>query len=295
MANFRVKGRTYDYKAEIATIGAGAGQITFNPQQTMGDYVAETQIAIAPAAGATNQDIGRFTRFQFSAAGVPIFTWTLDQLRAYVERFSRSNWVTPLTETTITIPWCLLDAPTLYDADACQFPLGAGMSVQIQYGANGGGGGAATGSATIMMSHSFATREPEFYPIFKSDQMNIQAGPVGGIGAGLYPFVEPGEVRAITFPTTGIHEMRLQLSGELVVKLPGPANLSAPANLIRETQQLRNGPVSFSPLCFATPFGLSAGYERSFLALDVANSWAGPANELGIYAIRSAGAALTSR
>lgn len=289
--------RTFAYKQEVATMPVGTGQIFFNPQQTIADHVSMVIVSIQPVGAATNQDVGRFQRFQISAGGVPIFTWTMNQLRAYVQRFSKSNWVPPITgagSDTLTIPFCFLDAPTIEEQDACQFPLGAGMSFSIQYGANGGSGNPATGDARVMLSYVIADRDPEFFPVMLTDQMNIQPGPVNGTGPGVYPLVEPGDLRAILTPTVGIAELRLQLNAKLLMQLPGPANLSAAANALRESQQMANGAVTFEPLCIATPFHRSAGYERSFLALDVANNWAGPANELGIYAVRTAGTPLTA-
>lgn len=283
--------RTYDYKSEVVQISAAAGQLYFNPQQLMSDYVSLIHLTITNAAASTNNDVGRFTRFQIAAGGVPIFTWTLAQLRSYIQRYSRSNWTPSLAGDTLTIPMSFLNAPTLYDRDACQFPKGAGMSLSIQYGANGSGG-AATGTGLVMVSYTFANREPDFYPVFKTDQMAISPGPVGGISNGVYPFSEPGRIQCISLTTTGIHELRLQLSGRLVMKLPGPANLAAPGNLLRESQQMDSG-TALDPLTIDTPFGLNANYEKSFLQLDVANSWAGAANELGICALRDASTPLT--
>lgn len=275
--------RTRDYKSTVRPIANAVAQIvTFNAADLYADKVARMHIGFS---GAGN-DASDLTRIVVKAGGTAIVNCTYPQLRAMVQRFSRANRDMGAAAVTFTIPFDLLDAPSYDEADQSQFPLGANMQVELSFAAT-------VVAGNVLIGYTFTDQPAKLYPVFLSQQMSIAASGGAAINSvGAFTFNEPGQIRGLTMPTTGLSQLRIILNGTQLYQLAGPQNLAAAVDLATEAESIDNGATAIDPLMITTPFGQNAAFSKSQLEVTTNNAWAGVANETAIYAVRGANVGL---
>lgn len=277
--------RTRDYKSIAKQVDNTAQQVIFNASDCYSDKVVAIHLGIVNVGAGTGHDLDRITNVLVLAGGVPIINCTLTQLRALIQRFSPSNEDPLATANSnyLTIPFNISDDEDFDRADRCQFPLGANMQIVLTLAVAG-----STGSGRIMLGYTFTDQPGTHYPIFLSQQLGISAAAASSNAVGAFSFNEPGQIRAVVIPTTGLAQLRIVLNGDQIYNLPGPGSLAAATNLVQEAEAFFNGTAILDPMCVSTPAGRNGAQAKTFLEVTTASTWAGTANEAAIYAIRQA-------
>jgi hypothetical protein len=273
--------RRTNFNGTTQTINAGVAQIlTWTASQIPSARVVAYHLALQ---GAGN-DLADITRIRVSANGANIYNVTPLQLRAFWEHYSGGAIKYPATSQALTIPFCLLDAPTPEQADICQFPSGAQAQVEVSLAAT-----AAAGIAILGWTET--TIEPVLFPRLLASVLNVPAS----AALQRYNFQESGMVRGFQLPHTGIDRCKLTLAGQDFSYLPG-LQFNALANLgdmLFDAESLYgDGPGSAGTVAAiaAEPFsrvsaGIAAPIDSSYLELQTGAGWAGAANELCLYAV----------
>lgn len=273
--------RRTNFNGTTQVINAGVAQIlTWTASQIPSARVVAYHLTLQ---GAGN-DLSDITRIRVSANGANIFNVTPLQLRAFWEHYSGGAIKYPATSQTLTIPFCLLDAPTPEQADICQFPTGAQAQVEISLAAT-----AAAGVAILGWTET--TIEPMLFPRLLASVLNIPAS----AALQRYNFQESGMVRGFQLPHTGIDRAKLTLAGQDFTYLPGLQfnGLANLGDMLFDAESLHgDGPGSAGPVAAiaAEPFsrisaGIAAPIDSSYLELQTGAGWAGVANEMTLYAV----------
>lgn len=225
--------------------------------------------------------IDHLTRLRVKANGVSIYDLSPAMLRAFIRRFSKANYPTPLAvipnsntigtasaSTTsqagastrrFTIPFDLLDAEGDIDFDVAkmgtaegrlqtQFPPGSQVTIELQWGSSASAG-------TCFCAWSETKVPARYYPKLYASQMNIAAS----IANGRYNVQDDGEVRAIGVNTVGLERLKLVLGGTQLFHAQGVQTGAAVAtgDLIAEAEQLDNGFTELSDALTTTPAAAS--------------------------------------
>jgi hypothetical protein len=301
-----------DYSAQSKTIAASTTN-TFTSSDIPSQGVYRYHIVWGG-----NTRIDHLTRLRVKANGVSIYDLGPSMLRAFIRRFSPSNYPTPLANiansntigtasasTTsqggtsarrFTIPFDLLDADTEEERLSTQFPPGSQVTIELQWGSS-----ASAGSIFCGWSE---TRVPAlYYPKLYASQMNIAAG----IANGRYNIQDDGQVRAVGVNTVGLDRFKVVLGGQQIFHAQGVNQAgTATGDMIAETEQLENGFSEISEALTTTPSAASVNLvsadviDPMFIRLDgdqaVPGSsyvelqtdsggvaWAGAANELCVH------------
>lgn len=298
-----------DYSAQGKTIAAST-TVTFTSSDIPSQGVYRYHLGWT---GNTRTD--HLTRVRVKANGVSIYDLGPSMLRAFIRRFSPSNYPVPLANipnsntigtasasTTsqagvsarrLTIPFDLLDADTEEERLMTQFPPGSQVTIELQFGS-----GASAGTAYCAWAE---TRVPAaYYPKLYASQMNIAAS----IANGRYNVQDDGQVRAIGVNTVGLERLKAVLGGQQVFHAQGiSVGGTATGDLIAECEQLENGFSEISDALTTTPSAASLNLVSadiidpmfvrldadqavpgsSFIEVQTGSGWAGAANELCVH------------
>jgi hypothetical protein len=147
--------------------------------------------------------------------------------------------------------------------------------------------GAATAAGQAFLGWTETDIEPELMPKLLSSVLNF---PPGAANA-RYNIGENGVVRAISFPTVGVDQMRLVIAGESAFHAPGATFLGIAAGTVGdmsvEFEALAGGGVTQTdPVFHEITLGKSAPSQTSYIEATTTTAvWAGATNEACIYAV----------
>lgn len=259
--------RFLDFNAS-SKVTAASSTVTFTATDIPGDGVI-AYILDFTGAGMT---IGDLSRIRLKAGGNQIWDCDFAHFTSLYERYSFGNRAPVAADTSMMLPLFLPGLRREEEADECQFPRGAAPSLELVIGAGGAAG-------TVTAHWVRTTIAPKFYPAFLANVLNWSAS----TNNNRYPVTEGGAVKAVTLNTTGLTRGRLELSGVKRFEASG-------VGLI-ESQRFDSPATISNPICYdvAGP-GLGGGQVatpgNSAIYGDVGATWAGVANEAGVYAIR---------
>jgi hypothetical protein len=276
--------RRYSYNGATKAIALTTAQsIVF----TASDIASERVVAYHFAMQAANNDLGAITRIRMMANGVQIVNVTPAQLRAYMQAFSVGAALKPPTaQQVLTVPLCLLDAPTPEMQDICQFP--ARSEVQIEITTDN-----STAAGYIICGWTETDQAPELYPRLLAQSMNIPASTVNQ----RFNFQSNGPIRGLCLPTAGLDRARFVLGGQEYLLLPGAAYLgnANQGDMLLESQSLYGNGVSSAGTPLTDPVfvrltgGVPAPVQSSFVELVTQAGWAGVGAELVQYDVNANG------
>lgn len=289
----------FDYYSTGQTV-SGGNTTTFN--STMIPSTGLTSISFAMTGA--NNTLANIARIRVKANGQTIYDTTPDFLRAFIQRrtngivcYPRNAALDQLGSAGVgqsfrrfTIPFLDLAAPTPDMAERCQFPRGANITVELQFGA-----GASSGLCFIGYSQS--DQAAECYPKLISQPMNCNVSQTNY----RYNFSDEGIVRAFGLNSLGLSRARLVLAGAQVFHCFGSATANGTDltdSLFVEMQQLWNRTTDMQaasagvPVTFYDPYvqnldtALVAPSGNSYVELATGTNWGGAtptSNELLIY------------
>lgn len=221
------------------------------------------------------------TRIRVNANGTPIINLLPNQLRAYLEAFTRSNFALATTATRWTIPFFMPDADNMAEADLCQFPRRSACEVILSIGT-----GSAAGSLYFGWTESNV--EPVVSPSLVSSVMNIATGQA----LAKYNFQSEGIVRGLALPTAGVQRLKIVVAGETVKESAGPDFLATTTGDMNIEQEALEGVgvTVTDPIFSKITTEKQAPLNSSFIELEThASNWAGVSNELAIYSLHPNG------
>jgi hypothetical protein len=225
--------------------------------------------------GANNQ-IQNITRLKVLANGFPIINMSSLQLRAYLERFTRSNFNLGATATRWSIPFYLLDSPTWDMGDVAQFPNNAQVQVELTTNAS-------TSAGAAFLGWEETDIEAELMTKLLSSVMNIPASsPLSR-----FNFGENGVVRGASVNTVGVDQLRLVVAGENAFHASGALFLNATTgDMSAEFEALAGGAVAITdPIFHEITLGKAAPAQTSYVELVTQGTWPGATSETCIYAV----------
>lgn len=301
--------RRRDYSAQSKTIAASTTN-TFTSSE-----IPSTGVLAYHLGWTGTSRIDHLTRIRVKANGVSIYDLSPAMLRAFIRRFSKSNYPTPLAaipnsnvigtasiSTTsqagtsrqrFTIPFCLLDAMSDGERDATQFPPDSQVTIELQWGASGAAG-------SLFCGWTQTDQPAQFYPKLYGSQMNIAASTANG----RYNLQDDGLIRAVGVNTVGLERLKVVLAGEQIFHGQGiQVAGTATGDLISESEQLDNGYSEISDALTTTPAtgslnlvtadvvdplfvkidGPQAVPGASYVELQTGAAWVGAANEVTIH------------
>jgi len=265
--------RRTDHNGKTVAIAAGVVQtLTW----TSSDLPGERTVAYHVGFSGAGNDLGDVTRIRASANGANIINCTPEQLRAYLESYSKGTIILGAAETRFTIPFCMLDAPMPDMQDTSQFPRASQVQLELTLAAT-----AVAGSATVAYTES--DMEPTTFPRLLASSMNIPASTQNQ----RFNFQENGVVRGFAIPQTGVDRCRLVLGGEVVTWLPGAQYLGVTfGSLLAEAERIYGSGQTLTTTIFSQiSVGRPAPSNSSFIELTTGAAWAGVANEITLYAL----------
>lgn len=266
-------GRFSRFNGNLKAFTAGVAQtIVFPAAEIESTGVVNFQVAWTganPAASIIN-------RVRVRSSGTTLIDLPYTAFQAWQQRFFKSNTADVSADQILNIPFFLPDAPTIEDADRCQFPLGAQAQVELDILA-----AVAAGSATIGWTQTDVA--PQYFPRCYSQPMNIPASARNG----KYSFSESGIIRGLIFPMVGVERAIATISGRNAFDLPGRSysGLTFPRSILEDKDAAYTTEVVTTPRCLSVDLGIPAAFGSSFMTLDTAAGWAGVLNELAIYAV----------
>lgn len=270
--------RRTNYNGSQKSITAATVQtLTWTPAEIPSERVVAYHLTLQ---GAGN-DLSDISRIRISANGQNIINVTPTQLRAFLQSFSGGRLKYPTTAQTITIPFCLLDAPLPDMADVCQFPARSQAQVEIVTA-----GTVAAGVAILGWTET--TIAPALYPRLLASVLNVPAS----ASLQRYNIQENGIVRGIQIPHTGVSRAKFTIAGQDYTFLPGPQfnGLANLGDMLFEAESLYgDGPGSAGTPLSTDPFsritaGKQAPIDQSYVELETGAGWAGVSNEVCVYA-----------
>ena len=276
--------RRSNFNGQTKTIAAVTAQTLV---WTASDIASERVVAYHLALQGTDNDVGAIARVRVSANGVQILNATPAQLRAYLQAFSVGAALKyPTTSRVLTIPFCLLDAPTPEMQDVCQFPSRSEVQIEVTTDAT-----VSAGSA--IMGWTETDRPPELFPRLLASSMNIPASTSNQ----RFNFQSSGPVRGLCIPQAGLDRLRVVLGGQDYYLLPGSAYLALATmgNMLEDSQSLYGNGLASSgtplqdPVFLRLTGGVPAPVQSSFVELVTQAGWAGVANELVVYDVNANG------
>ena len=208
------------YQATQA-VAAGGNIVTFSSPNIDSDRVVSFLVDCNPAGAAAPNPISGITRVRVKAGSDTIWDFTIAQLRALIQRFSRSNFPLLTTATRFQIPFYHLDkhGDARYDA---HFPIGKKATVEITFGA-------AAVAGTCQMGAVLVNEYGPEYTKYLGQFLNWAVGPVTNQG---FTVTQKGILRGITVPTTGLGRLQMKLGGEM--------RFDGSAAIFLESDQMQN-------------------------------------------------------
>jgi len=295
---------THDHSTATRAIGASQTNV-LNWTTEIPTRRLTKLVFVFTSTGATALTMSTVSKIVVKANNLPIIDVTLDELRAYLYRFSKGGSVRPISAITtnpatatplrrIAIPFTILDAATKDLQQTCQFPPDSSISVEITMvtGAN------QTGVAYLAYEQTDV--EPLYYPKLIGYAANCPASQTNFRAV----FNEPeGIVEGFIIPTIGLSRVRLVLDGVQVKHLLGQLTASAAdydANSDSMLMEMEQDDVDWSsliagtagqdgqinsPFCFDVHAMRPAPQQNSFIELATNANWAGASNRIAIYAV----------
>ena len=210
---------------------------------------------------------GDITRFRVKNGGITTHDFSPAQFQAWYQKY---YGVAPVTaDVAFDIPFHL---PYLGDsvdaADICQMVPGGQPAIEIVVGAGGAAG-------TIQMGWIKTTVAPSMYPILLGSSMQIAASSNNAH----YPLADPGVIKGVIIPTTGLTRFNLTLGGARRINIEGTTTLA-------QSQRERNAQVVTDPICSDLGGPQPAPSGNSYVEMDTAAGWVGAANEVCLYGLR---------
>ncbi len=271
--------RRYSYSSKAVTIAATTAQTLV---WTAADIPSAGAVAYIVNFTVANNDIGALTRVKVKADGTPIIDAPIGHFRAFVQALSKSNEQSLVGGFSFIIPLNIPDAPTRDAQDACQFPPGQQVSVELTTDNSTAAGNAYLG---VIQTNVPA----QFYSTYICQAMGILDNQTQ------QRFNLPGsrgEFRGFSLNTVGLEIARLVLNGDEWFNLPGPSWANATAgDMIASAYAMENpgpgGTPVADPLFMPLLTGESVVPGASYLELSTngADTWAGATNELGIHTV----------
>lgn len=264
--------RTSSYVGSPKTITVTAVQtLTWTSSEIDSSGVIAFHLSLQPVAN----DLTDIDRVRVRAAGQVILEATVDQLRAFQQRFARNNLADPTSGNVLTIPLNLLDGPTQEARDQCQFPAGAEAQVEVVTLNT-------TAAGTAVLSWDVTKQEPRFFQRLISQSGNMPASTPNA----KFTFSESGIVRGIIFATAGVARAELTISGQRAWNLPGPQfQALAYGDLLTAKDAMEDGNTATTSRCHSVDLNLPAASGVSNLVLDTGVGWAGVTNEVCVYSV----------
>lgn len=268
-------GRFSRFNGNIKPFAVGVAQtVIFPAAEIESTGVVDFQVAWSganPAASIIN-------RIRVRASGATLIDLPYTAFQAWQQRFFKSNTADVSADQILNIPFFLPDAPTMDEADRCQFPLGAQAQVELDLLA-----AVAAGSAIIGWTQTDIA--PQYFPRCYSQPMNIPAS----VRNGKYSFSESGIIRGLIMPMVGIERCIATISGRNAYDLPGRSysGLTFPRSILEDKDAAYATEVVTTPRALSVDLGIPAAFGSSFITLDTAGGWGGVTNELAIYAVDS--------
>lgn len=281
----RRSGRTASFAGNPKTITAGSVQtLTWTSSEIDSTGVVSFFVSLAGNGAATWQQLAFIDRIRVRAAGRVIVDVPLAVLQAFQAAYSNANFSDVSSagaNGALYIPLNLIDAPTQFQQDACQFPSGAEATVELVTTATAVAGAAILGWVT-------SNQEQRFFPRLISSASNWAAASVRNQK---YPFSEEGIVRAVGFDTRGIDRAECYVSGQRAFNLPGsvysqPAAAAANySDMSVERDVAESGGLIGTYRFRSTDLWLPAASGSSYLTVDTSAAWPGAASEIATYAL----------
>lgn len=301
--------RRRDYSAQAKTIAASS-TTTFTSSE-----IPSAGVCAYHLAWTGNTIWSHLSRLRVKANGVAIYDLSAAMLRAFIRRFSKSNY--PLPDAMLangnalgtasastagpagtklrraTIPFLLLDGESEAERDSTQFPPNSQVTIELQWGSSAAAG-------NIFCGWTETNVPPMFYPKLYGSQMNIAAS----VSNGRYNVQDDGNVRAIGLNTVGLERAKLVLAGSQILHSQGiSVSGTATGDMLSEMEQLENGYDGIQEGLVTTPSAASINLVSaevidpcffkidggpavpgsSYVELQTGSGWAGTANELTIH------------
>lgn len=271
--------RTYDFFSVTKPLTANAETVTFSGTDCRPDRCVELHICLANASGASGHTVNRISRVKIWAGSTQIINATLAQIRVLQQRMGWSNTPIATTAGVLTIPFSLLDAPTIEQGDVCQFPSGVNMTVELTLAASGG-----SGSGTAMLAYTYTDVKPVVFPTYYAQAMNVPASTLQQ-----YPLSDGGEIRGFAMSVVGINRLRWVIAGRQFLQLSGDTFSPCAVDLLGYSQNLYDGTTITTSRYFSAPWGTSVVSGASFLELDTGSTWGGATTEIALHTVHDLG------
>jgi len=221
--------------------------------------------------GGTASTIALISRVRVKANGQTVVDCTLDELRAYQERFSPKGNSDDTDGLSLNIPLNSLDTRSDDEGDRCQFMPGASATVEVVIVAGAGQAG------TLMLGWTKTTVAPEFFMTLIESNTNVAASTTNGRS----PLSGPGFVQGLGLPTQGLNRVRAILSGLEVANIPGNRYNGATAatlgDMLVAMQNLYENPDAATDTetyqFIKLNQGLEANPATSWLELTTESNW----------------------
>jgi hypothetical protein len=304
--------RRRDYSAQAKTIAASTTN-TFPSSEIPSSGI------VAYHFGWTGSSLfTHISRLRIKANGVAIYDLSPSMLRAFVRRFSRSNYPIPdgqvgrlttlgtasastTSQPTIplrrfSIPLFLLD-DSLSEAqrDSYQMPKRSQVTIEIQWGSSASAG-------SLYCGWTETNVPAAWYPKLYGSQANIAAS----VANGRANLQDDGNVYAVGVNTVGLERFKVVLGGIQLFHGQGISVAgTATGDLISEMEQLENGFTNTQENLITTPSAASNNFVdadlvdpvfvkidgpqavpgSSYCELQTGSGWAGASNEITVHAV----------
>jgi hypothetical protein len=263
--------RTYSFSPSLKSFSASSTTTAiWSPAEIDSAGCVAFHIAMNTTGG-TASTINLITRVRVKANGQTVVDCTLDELRAYQERFSPKGNSDDTDGLFLNIPLNSLDARSDDEGDRCQFMPGASATVEVVIVTGAGQAG------TLMLGWTKTTVAPEFFMTLIESNTNVAASTTNGRS----PLSGPGFVQGLGLPTQGLNRFRAILSGLEVANIPGSvyngATAGALGDLLVAMQSLYENPDTATDTetyqFIKLNQGLEANPATSWLELTTQSNW----------------------
>lgn len=245
---------------------AASATVVFTAQ----DFDAANVVKLGFLFTGAGMTVGDLTRIRVKNAGITSHDMSLAQFQAWYQKYFG---VAPVAgDVSFDIPFHLpnVDNDNVDMSDLSQMVQGQQPSIELQIGAGGAAG-------TVQMSWvKNPDVKPKMFPILFGSQMQIAASQPSAH----YNLSEPGAIKGVILPTTGLTRARLELEGRRRFNIEG-------TTLYAQLQRERNAQVVTDPIAFDLGGPQSGPSGSSGIEIETAVGWAGVANEIALYAHRA--------
>lgn len=272
-----------------AIVAASVQTIVFTPTDI--ESAGCVQLMFQLFGAAAPQPFSGIDRIRVRAGGDVIWDTTRRQLQAYQQRWGNRFAITADTDQTFSIPLNFLDAPRGMSGeqqDRCQFPPNREIQVELVTFGAAAGGNTAVVAGSVVCGWKQTDVPAEFFLRNYSSVLNLPATSRNV----KYTFAEPGILRGLTLPTTGIDRAELYVSDRSAWRLPGNnfggAVAANSGDMFRQKDFYETGQnaIATTPTtAVSVDLGIPALAGSSYLVLDTDATWAGVTNEGVFYSV----------